>query len=154
MCHRENQTEKIPKHLLCILISVWNWKITSIPFHPQEKILHALKASRAQQISNVKEHNTQHKWTYASAFLYSLTLITTIGKWWNLIFFFHGRSDICGGAICWVALWKFINQKTAFRLGSLTFTRKMNMGNEVNYAAFSVYSIFCSSELLLQSMSV
>ncbi|CAO1434344.1 unnamed protein product [Diamesa hyperborea] len=45
----------------------------------QETILHALKLSRAQQILNVKQPNTPYKWTYASAFLYSLTLITTIG---------------------------------------------------------------------------
>jgi hypothetical protein len=48
-------------------------------FYSQENILHALKIARAQQVQNVKQP-AQHKWSYASAFLYSLTLITTIGK--------------------------------------------------------------------------
>lgn len=47
----------------------------------QETILVALKSNaRAQQITTVKQTAIPYKWTYASAFLYSLTLITTIGE--------------------------------------------------------------------------
>ncbi|XP_070505686.1 TWiK family of potassium channels protein 7-like [Chironomus tepperi] len=44
----------------------------------QETLVNALRNPRPQLISNVKQP-PPHKWTYASAFLYSLTLITTIG---------------------------------------------------------------------------
>lgn len=53
---------------------------SSLSLPPQETILQALKLSRAQQTQTVKQPPTPYKWTYASAFLYSLTLITTIGK--------------------------------------------------------------------------
>ena len=33
----------------------------------------------------MKQPPPPHKWTYASAFLYSLTLITTIGKLWGIL---------------------------------------------------------------------
>jgi hypothetical protein len=50
-------------------------------FLPQETILQALKLSRAQQAQSMKQPPPPpYKWTYASAFLYSLTLITTIGE--------------------------------------------------------------------------
>ncbi|KAG5673421.1 hypothetical protein PVAND_003470 [Polypedilum vanderplanki] len=42
-------------------------------------MLEALKTSRVQQVTTNIKQPTSHKWTYASAFLYSLTLITTIG---------------------------------------------------------------------------
>ncbi|XP_058120556.1 potassium channel subfamily K member 10-like [Anopheles ziemanni] len=47
--------------------------------HFQDTILRAVRASRTQQVTNVQQHVRPYKWTYASAFLYSLTLITTIG---------------------------------------------------------------------------
>lgn len=46
----------------------------------QDTILSAVRASRSQQISTIQSPIKPYKWTYASAFLYSLTLITTIGK--------------------------------------------------------------------------
>lgn len=50
----------------------------------QETILVALKSNaRAQQITTVKQTAIPYKWTYASAFLYSLTLITTIGEYFK-----------------------------------------------------------------------
>ncbi|XP_055600081.1 TWiK family of potassium channels protein 7 [Uranotaenia lowii] len=47
--------------------------------HFQDTILRAVRASRSQQVTNVQNQSKPYKWTYASAFLYSLTLITTIG---------------------------------------------------------------------------
>ncbi|XP_050091930.1 TWiK family of potassium channels protein 7 isoform X2 [Anopheles aquasalis] len=47
--------------------------------HFQDTILRAVRASRTQQVTNVQQNTRPYKWTYASAFLYSLTLITTIG---------------------------------------------------------------------------
>ncbi|XP_062553864.1 potassium channel subfamily K member 10-like [Armigeres subalbatus] len=47
--------------------------------HFQDTILRAVRASKAQQVTNVQSNAKPYKWTYASAFLYSLTLITTIG---------------------------------------------------------------------------
>ncbi|XP_049544067.1 TWiK family of potassium channels protein 18 isoform X1 [Anopheles darlingi] len=47
--------------------------------HFQDTILRAVRASRIQQVANVQQNTRPYKWTYASAFLYSLTLITTIG---------------------------------------------------------------------------
>uniref|UniRef100_A0A8D8DL49 TWiK family of potassium channels protein 7 n=2 Tax=Culex pipiens TaxID=7175 RepID=A0A8D8DL49_CULPI len=47
--------------------------------HFQDTILRAVRASRSQQVTNVQSNAKPYKWTYASAFLYSLTLITTIG---------------------------------------------------------------------------
>jgi hypothetical protein len=54
----------------------------------QETIIQALKLSRVQQTQTVKQPPTPYKWTYASAFLYSLTLITTIGTYVYLRNFF------------------------------------------------------------------
>ncbi|XP_052860247.1 potassium channel subfamily K member 10-like [Anopheles cruzii] len=47
--------------------------------HFQDTILRAVRASRTQKIPNMQQNARPYKWTYASAFLYSLTLITTIG---------------------------------------------------------------------------
>ncbi|XP_058464117.1 potassium channel subfamily K member 6-like [Malaya genurostris] len=47
--------------------------------HFQDTILRAVRASRSQQVANTQNNTKPYKWTYASAFLYSLTLITTIG---------------------------------------------------------------------------
>ncbi|XP_065092139.1 TWiK family of potassium channels protein 18-like [Ochlerotatus camptorhynchus] len=47
--------------------------------HFQDTILRAVRASKSQQVTNVQSNAKPYKWTYASAFLYSLTLITTIG---------------------------------------------------------------------------
>ncbi|KAJ6635735.1 TWiK family of potassium channels protein 18, partial [Pseudolycoriella hygida] len=44
----------------------------------QDMLLSAVKSSKIQQ-TGVQPTVNPHKWTYASAFLYSLTLITTIG---------------------------------------------------------------------------
>ena len=46
----------------------------------QDTLLRAVKlSSTTPQTSNPPPHKP-HKWSYASAFLYSLTLITTIGE--------------------------------------------------------------------------
>lgn len=53
--------------------------LTHFAFVPkQDKLLRAVRTSKIQQ-SGVQPTTTSHKWSYASAFLYSLTLITTIG---------------------------------------------------------------------------
>lgn len=45
----------------------------------QDKLLRAVRTSKIQQ-TGVPPTVATHKWSYASAFLYSLTLITTIGE--------------------------------------------------------------------------
>lgn len=47
--------------------------------HSQDKLLRAVRSSKIHQ-TGVQPAVASHKWSYASAFLYSLTLITTIGK--------------------------------------------------------------------------
>lgn len=54
-------------------------KSISIFLFSQNTIITAMRASKPQQ-TGVQSTVKPHKWTYASAFLYSLTLITTIGK--------------------------------------------------------------------------
>lgn len=65
------------KQFLCI-IYIWK-KSISIFLFSQNTIITAMRASKPQQ-TGVQSTVKPHKWTYASAFLYSLTLITTIGK--------------------------------------------------------------------------
>lgn len=45
----------------------------------QDTLLRSVRQSKIHQ-TGVPMNSPTHKWTYASAFLYSLTLITTIGK--------------------------------------------------------------------------
>lgn len=45
----------------------------------QDMLLRAVRSSKIHQ-TGVQPTIKPHKWSYASAFLYSLTLITTIGK--------------------------------------------------------------------------
>ncbi|KAH8387448.1 hypothetical protein KR093_007137, partial [Drosophila rubida] len=46
----------------------------------QDTLLRAVRQSKVYQPGGVQMNAPTHKWTYASAFLYSLTLITTIGE--------------------------------------------------------------------------
>lgn len=51
---------------------------SSIPF--QDTLLRAVKLNSNLQQTGTPPTPKTHKWSYASAFLYSLTLITTIGE--------------------------------------------------------------------------
>lgn len=53
-------------------------------FFSQDTLLRAVRQSKVYQPGGVQMNAPTHKWTYASAFLYSLTLITTIGEWASL----------------------------------------------------------------------
>lgn len=46
----------------------------------QDTLLRSVRQSKLYQ-PGIQANTPTHKWTYASAFLYSLTLITTIGKY-------------------------------------------------------------------------
>ncbi|KAH8272123.1 hypothetical protein KR044_004812, partial [Drosophila immigrans] len=46
----------------------------------QDTLLRAVRQSKVYQPGGVQMNAPTHKWSYASAFLYSLTLITTIGE--------------------------------------------------------------------------
>lgn len=77
------------KQFLCI-IYIWKKKTKksiSIFLFSQNTIITAMRTSKPQQ-TGVQSTAKPHKWTYASAFLYSLTLITTIGKCVFIFFFF------------------------------------------------------------------
>lgn len=54
-------------------------------FFSQDTLLRAVRQSKVYQPGGVQMNAPTHKWTYASAFLYSLTLITTIGEWASLV---------------------------------------------------------------------
>lgn len=58
----------------------------------QDMLLRAVRTSKIQQ-TGVQPTIKPHKWSYASAFLYSLTLITTIGKYRDLKIY-HRQSII------------------------------------------------------------
>lgn len=67
-------------------------KSISIFLFSQNTIITAMRTSKPQQ-TGVQSTVKPHKWTYASAFLYSLTLITTIGKCVFILFFYS--NDFC-----------------------------------------------------------
>ncbi|KAH8306602.1 hypothetical protein KR018_009561 [Drosophila ironensis] len=46
----------------------------------QDTLLRAVRQSKVYPAGGIQMNAPTHKWTYASAFLYSLTLITTIGE--------------------------------------------------------------------------
>jgi len=46
----------------------------------QDTLLRAVRQSKVYPPGGIQLNAPTHKWTYASAFLYSLTLITTIGE--------------------------------------------------------------------------
>ena len=80
-------------------VSTTQKKSFSFSYIWQDTILRAVRASKAQQVTNVQSNAKPYKWTYASAFLYSLTLITTIGKfsvYSCVCFFFIWVEFRCG----------------------------------------------------------
>lgn len=70
-------------------LNIYEKKISIFQFS-QNTIITAMRASKPQQ-TGVQSTVKPHKWTYASAFLYSLTLITTIGKCVFIFDFFFVR---------------------------------------------------------------
>lgn len=63
----------------------------------QDSLLRAVKTSKIQQ-TGVQPTIKPHKWSYASAFLYSLTLITTIGEYisfYIVIILLHSHQSWC-----------------------------------------------------------
>lgn len=61
---------------ICLTLSLSFF--SSLPL--QDTLLRAVRQSKVYQPGGVQMNAPTHKWTYASAFLYSLTLITTIGE--------------------------------------------------------------------------
>lgn len=63
---------------LCLTLSLFLSSFSSLSL--QDTLLRAVRQSKVYQPGGVQMNAPTHKWTYASAFLYSLTLITTIGE--------------------------------------------------------------------------
>lgn len=68
--------------IVFIFIGVFGFLFFSL----QDMLLRAVRATKIQQ-TGAQPSIKPHKWSYASAFLYSITLITTIGKY--ISFFPH-----------------------------------------------------------------
>lgn len=86
----KSHNETVSGCSLEVLFNFENYKSTFVLFCSlQDTIMQALKRPKLptvqiqqqqSQEASTKRHQTQNKWTHASALLYSITLITTIGN--------------------------------------------------------------------------
>lgn len=71
---------QLPNPLIIIMNNKnFFWICSSVSFI-QDTLLRSIRATKIQQSGGIQPPLKPHKWSYASAFLYSITLITTIGK--------------------------------------------------------------------------
>lgn len=102
-------------------VSTTQKKSFSFSYIWQDTILRAVRASKAQQVTNVQSNAKPYKWTYASAFLYSLTLITTIGK-------FSVYSCVC---FFFYLSWISLRQNRQIESWDWKANRMVNLGMDV-----------------------